>query len=126
MVLLHIIDDFVLQPVCLSKLKQKAYWENDELGKKRLYRNDYKAALFIHGLSWSIMVHLPLMCMQFIYDYELGIPYICISVLLHAVIHAYIDDIKANSHNMNLIEDQLLHFTQLVSIILLWYGIVIL
>lgn len=60
MVLLHIIDDFVLQPVCLGKLKQEAYWENDKLGKKRLYRNDYKAALFIHGLPWSIMVHLPL------------------------------------------------------------------
>lgn len=126
MVLLHIIDDFVLQPICLSKLKQKAYWENDELGKKRLYCNDYKAALFIHGLSWSIMVHLPLMCMQFIYDYKLGVPCICIGVLAHAVIHAYIDDIKANLHDINLIQDQLLHFAQLVSIFMLWYGIVVL
>lgn len=126
MVLLHIIDDFVLQPVCLSKLKQKVYWENDELGKKRLYRNDYKAALFIHGLSWSITVHLPLMCMQFVYDYKLGAPCICISVLMHAVIHACIDDIKANLHAINLIQDQLLHFAQLVSIFMLWYGIVVL
>ena len=126
MVLLHIIDDFVLQPICLSKLKQKEYWENDELGKKHLYRNDYKAALFIHGLSWSIVVHLPLICMQFIYDYEFGIPCICIGVLLHTVFHAFIDDIKANLHEINLIQDQLLHLAQLVSIIFLWYGIVIL
>lgn len=126
MVLLHIIDDFVLQPICLSKLKQREYWENDELGKKHLYRNDYKAALFIHGLSWSIMVHLPLICMQFIHDYELGTPCICIGVLAHAVIHAYIDDIKANMYEANLIQDQFFHLTQLVSIILLWYGIVIL
>ena len=27
MILLHIIDDFVLQPICLSKLKQKSFWE---------------------------------------------------------------------------------------------------
>lgn len=27
MILLHIIDDFVLQPISLSKLKQKTFWE---------------------------------------------------------------------------------------------------
>lgn len=27
-ILLHIIDDFIFQPICLSKLKQKKYWED--------------------------------------------------------------------------------------------------
>ena len=25
-ILFHIIDDFVFQPICLSKLKQKSFW----------------------------------------------------------------------------------------------------
>ena len=29
MIFLHIIDDFVLQPVCLSKLKQKDFWKRN-------------------------------------------------------------------------------------------------
>ena len=54
MILLHIIDDFVFQPICLSKLKQKQYWI-DACEKQKLdyekYQNDYITALLIHGLS---------------------------------------------------------------------------
>lgn len=63
MILCHIIDDFVLQPVCLSKLKQKKTWEEleDWCG---LYKHDYIMALFIHALSWAIMIHLPIIFMR--------------------------------------------------------------
>ena len=37
MVLLHIIDDFVLQLQSLSELKQKKTWE----GTPDMYKNDY-------------------------------------------------------------------------------------
>ena len=59
MLLLHIIDDFVLQAACLNKLKQKAFWADYVTKDNKLYQNDYLVALFIHGLSWSLMVHLP-------------------------------------------------------------------
>ena len=42
MILLHIIDDFVLQPISLSKLKQKSFWEL-YLKDSELYKNDYLA-----------------------------------------------------------------------------------
>ena len=51
MILCHILDDFVLQPVCLSNLKQKRWWDEHCYGKQ--YNNDYKMALLIHSLSWS-------------------------------------------------------------------------
>lgn len=55
MLLCHIIDDFVLQPICLSKLKQKDWWEK-HIYENVMYKDDYKMALFIHSMSWSIMI----------------------------------------------------------------------
>lgn len=58
MILCHIVDDFVAQPVCLAKLKQRQWWiDNGHTDPK--YKDDYKTALLIHSISWSIMVHLP-------------------------------------------------------------------
>ena len=106
MILFHIIDDFVLQPICLSKLKQETFWE-PYVKDNSLYKNDYKVALMIHGLSWAIMIHIPLM----VYGVnEIGV---LISVILNSIIHAYIDDKKANKLNISLLEDQLLHGIQI-------------
>lgn len=107
MILLHIIDDFVLQPICLSKLKQKSFWETYVKDNEK-YKFDYKVALFIHALSWSIMIHLPLMV--------IGISefLIFISVILNTIIHAWTDDEKANKLNITLFEDQMIHLGQIV------------
>ena len=116
MILLHIIDDFVLQKATLCDLKQKEWWERNygskEYGMPLQYKNDYKMALFIHALSWSIMIHLPL----FLFD-------ICwytlfYTVIINAGIHMIVDDHKANLKTINLIQDQLIHFGQ----ILLTFG----
>ena len=106
MILLHIIDDFVLQPICLSKLKQKSFWEI-YVKDNEIYKFDYKVALVIHALSWAIMIHLPLMI--------IGINEILvlISVIINTVLHAYIDDEKANKLNITLLEDQLIHLIQI-------------
>ena len=113
MFLFHIIDDFVLQPICLSKLKQKSFWV-EECKKYNLdilkYGNDYIAALIIHGLSWSIMIHLPLMFLGGIRDDF----FLLLSVLFNAVIHSYIDHLKANKMKINLDTDQILHGIQIV------------
>lgn len=108
MILLHIIDDFVLQPICLSKLKQKSFWETYVKDDEK-YKFDYKVALVIHALSWSIMIHLPLMVIGVS---EFGI---LLSVIINTIMHAWIDDEKANKLNITLFEDQLMHLIQVGS-----------
>lgn len=107
MILCHIIDDFVFQPVCLSNLKQKTWWNEHCQGK--LYRNDYKMALFIHSLSWSIMINLPLMLLYSHNDWI-----IAISILINMIIHFIVDDLKANKWKINLITDQTIHLVQII------------
>lgn len=113
MFLFDIIDDFVLQPICLSKLKQKRYWI-EECKKYNLniskYDKDYITALIMHGLSWSIMIHVPLMFLGGIRDDF----FLLLSVLFNAVIHAIIDNLKANKLKINLDVDQCLHGLQIV------------
>ena len=111
MILFHIIDDFVLQPICLSKLKQKSFWQEQNLDNN-LYKNDYLASLIIHGLSWSAMVHIPTMYL-FNFEHPLAL---LISFLVHAIIHAIIDNEKANKKTINLITDQTLHLIQIILI----------
>ena len=105
MILLHIIDDFVLQPICLSKLKQKSFWETYVKDDEK-YKFDYKVALVIHALSWAIMIHLPLMVIG-VNDYG-----VLLSVIINTIIHAWIDDEKANKLNITLFEDQIMHLIQ--------------
>ncbi len=109
MILCHILDDFVLQPVCLSNLKQKHWWDEHYPGKQ--YKNDYKMALFIHSLSWSIMIHLPIMYNMFYIFPEI---LILVSIIINTVIHYIVDDLKANKYKINLITDQSIHFAQII------------
>ena len=118
MILCHIIDDFVLQPVCLSNLKQKSWWENNVLNKsssyRKLYKYDYIMALVIHSLSWSIMISLP-----FIFMTSLSGGFIFISVLINTIIHFIVDNLKANLGKINLITDQIIHLCQILITFLL-------
>ena len=112
MILLHIIDDFVLQTNTLSKLKQKNWWIN-ETKKLSLsfekYKYDYLMALFIHSLSWSIMIHLPIMILCNISDFSLFL-----SVFINMLVHFTVDDLKANRGQINLIHDQIIHLIQII------------
>lgn len=108
MILFHIIDDFVLQPISLSNLKQKKWWKKQE-GYSDKYKDDYKVALAIHSISWSIMIHIPLVIMF----PSLGQLALLISFIVNAVIHYFIDDLKANKLKINLFEDQMVHFWQI-------------
>lgn len=108
MILFHIIDDFILQPISLSNLKQKKWWKKQE-GYSDKYKDDYKVALAIHSISWSIMIHIPLVIMF----PSLGQLALLISFIVNAVIHYFIDDLKANKLKINLFEDQMVHFCQI-------------
>lgn len=113
MILCHIIDDFVLQPVCLSKLKQKSWWisecqkENVEIDK---YCNDYRMALAMHSMSWSTMILLP----WIILSSTVNPVALLLMWLFNAVVHYWVDDLKANHYSINLVIDQLIHVYQII------------
>ena len=112
MIFFHIIDDYCLQAFCLNTLKQKKFWQ--ENAPEDMYKNDYIFALFMHGFSWSMAVHIPLFLTE-IYP-VLFAP----SVIINSIIHGYIDNLKANKKKLNLIQDQLLHIGQILIIFIIY------
>ena len=112
MILAHIVDDFYLQPMSgLNKLKQRAYWENHISGSLRdsIYKHDYIVGLIIHSISWSIAILLPI----FIYYKWHPHWFVYIAFGVNAIVHAIVDDLKANRGKLNLIADQLIHLIQI-------------
>jgi hypothetical protein len=107
MLFVHIVDDFYLQGI-LANMKQKRWWELSEWYKP-LYKNDYKMALLIHSMSWSIMILLPFMFLHYVSGLMLLGAFI-----INAVIHYYIDDLKANRGQINLVVDQSIHIIQVI------------
>lgn len=126
MVLLHVIDDFVMQPVCLSKLKQKSWWEDNVRPKVseeewHMYREDYRMALIVHSVSWSIMIMLPFLFVaahEFMtsgYAFNILRDSLTIAIIIcNAIIHFAVDNSKANKKKIWLWEDQGIHFFQLL------------
>jgi len=111
MVFCHLIDDFVLQDK-FTYLKQKSWWEKtcmDEGLSIEKYGKDYIMALFEHSLEWSIAIILPII---FILDVP-GWVLLC-SVVINTIIHYIVDNAKANQLRLNLIQDQLIHFIQII------------
>ena len=53
----HVLDDYFLQG-CLANMKQRDWWKTNYPDNK--YKYDYIAALFMHSLSWSFMIMLPI------------------------------------------------------------------
>ena len=116
MILCHIIDDFVLQG-WLASAKQLSWWKKQE-GYNDFYKNDYKMALFMHSLEWSIMINLPIIVF---YNFQVNI-YILISLIGNCYLHYIIDNLKANLKIFNLVLDQIFH---LIQIILFWFFLCI-
>lgn len=107
----HIIDDFVLQDK-FTYLKQKSWWkkacEDDGLPLDK-YKNDYIMALFEHSLEWSIAIILPIIFLCNVSGWIL-----LLSVIINTIIHYIVDNAKANQLRLNLIQDQLAHFIQII------------
>lgn len=105
----HVFDDYVLQG-CLANLKQKRFWENDDIGKNPKYRYDYICALIMHSISWSFCTMLPIALFiglnSITFDFA-----ICFAI--NVAVHAITDDLKANKLKINLIEDQSVHMIQI-------------
>ena len=111
MLFCHIIDDFVLQDK-FTYLKQKSWWikacKDDGLPFDK-YKNDYKMALIDHSLEWSIAIILPIIFLCNTSGWIL-----LLSVIINTIIHYIIDNAKANQLRLNLIQDQLAHFIQII------------
>lgn len=108
MIFAHITDDYYLQG-WLASAKTKNWWEKNAPNK--LYSKDYIMALFCHSLSWSIMVFLPILIYSLYNQIDLDWFYLVLPINL--IIHAIIDDLKANKFKINLIIDQSIHFIQI-------------
>lgn len=104
MIFMHIVDDYYLQG-WLASAKQKSWWKKN--APDNLYSNDYRMALACHGFSWAFMSMLPLAIGYF---NEWWVMFVAIN----AIIHCFIDDLKANKLKINLITDQSLHFLQIL------------
>lgn len=113
MMFCHIINDYNLQGI-LASMKQKSWWEVN--GNDPLYKHDYIMALFEHSFSWafSIMIVPTLYLLhdgKFVIEEAVSV---FLLFILNTVMHFWIDHTKANLHEINLIQDQLLHFLQII------------
>ena len=113
MILAHIVDDFVLQPQCLSDLKQLDWWYRKGIWKG-FYKADYLCAGLIHALSWSIMISLPLMFLEEDIVKGNGSIYLSYWIIINTIIHFLVDHLKANVKVINLWVDQGIHFVQIL------------
>ena len=100
MIFCHLIDDYKLQGI-LANMKQRQWWK--ENADKYLYRNDYKIALIEHAFSWSFMITLPFLVISFIQNNTFLMILLVISYFMNTIIHAFIDNLKANKYVINLV-----------------------
>lgn len=115
MIFFHNIADFNIQGI-LAKMKQKSFYDEYRY-KVNMYRYDYIAALLTHAFSWAFMVHIPaityLILMGKWSKFEsVWVAYL-IFFIMHMLMHALVDHLKANVYFINLIEDQIIHILQI-------------
>lgn len=107
MVFCHIVDDYYLQGK-LASFKQKSWWQ--ENAPDQLYKYDYIVALMMHSFSWAFMIMLPVAVCQ---EFQIGSAFMAMFII-NTVVHAIVDDLKANKRKINLVTDQLVHMCQIV------------
>lgn len=111
MLFCHVFDDYFLQG-CLANMKQKRWWTGnpDPVARQPKYRNDYKMALLMHSVSWSFMIMLPV---AIYHNFDVSWAFLGMYIL-NVLMHAVIDDAKANEGTINLVGDQILHIFYIV------------
>jgi len=118
MIFLHIIDDYKLQQGVLANLKQKKWWK-EQKEYKWMYKYDYIPALLNHAFSWTFMIMLPI---AIVLRFDIGVW--VYAYVINIIIHAFVDDLKANKFKINLVIDQSIHMIQIFItwlIFILWW-----
>lgn len=114
MLFLHILDDFHLQG-CLANMKQKAWWVKNVPPDPK-YKYDWIPALVAHVISWTIIVMLP--CVLFM---DAPVALVVALFLFNCAVHFFVDDLKCNRLAIGLVEDQLLHLSQIIfTFLVIW------
>lgn len=103
----HIVDDYYLQGK-LALFKQKSWWEKN--APDQLYKYDYIVGLIMHSFSWAFMIMLPIAVSQ---EVQIGAVFVTIFII-NTVVHAIVDDLKANKRKINLVTDQSIHIGQII------------
>ena len=114
MMFFHIVDDYYLQG-WLASAKQKSWWKQNVPDK--LYEHDYIWALIMHSFSWAFMIMLPIAYVQ---QFDIRFNFFILFVL-NIIIHAFVDDLKANKKLINLWHDQFIHMVQIMFTSVLLY-----
>lgn len=112
---LHIFADYYLQGI-LANMKWKHWWMKQEYYCDK-YRNDYISPLIEHSIEWTVVTFIPLILVFGL------IPQVFVIILINAVIHGIVDDLKANRGMLNLNQDQILHLIQIVASVAIAYVI---
>lgn len=126
MLAMHVIGDYTLQGI-LASMKQRMWWvdelikiHGDEDGKLpssiwRVYQNDFIPALLAHAYLWSFCIMLPIAIVMYIQGTLMTDALLLVGVFLgNLVVHAVTDHLKANIGAINLVEDQGIHFVQIL------------
>lgn len=116
MIFCHIVDDYYLQG-WLASAKQKKWWEENV--PQKLYNHDYIMALIMHSMSWSFMIMLPIAISM---SFNVSILFVIVFIF-NAVIHALVDNLKANKLQISLITDQLIHLLQIFVTATIFIGL---
>ena len=106
MIFCHVIADYNLQG-WLASAQQKSYWEKH--APDEMYKHDYICALVMHSFSWTFMIMLPLM---YAVDFKVD-SFLLFLFVINILMHAIVDDLKANDKCINLWQDQLIHMCQI-------------
>ena len=115
MIFCHIVDDYYLQGI-LASMKQKKWWK--EIAPEKMYKYDYIWALIIHAFSWAFMIMLPIAyVMNFQIDLLFGFIFVA-----NVIIHAIVDNEKANKFRINLWVDQIIHIAQIAGTAFVMLG----
>lgn len=107
MIFCHIVDDYYLQGK-LASFKQRSWWK--ENAPDQLYKYDYIVALMMHSFSWAFMIMLPVAVSQ---EFQIGAVFMAMFIT-NTIVHAIVDDFKANKRKINLATDQLVHMCQII------------
>ena len=118
MLFFHIVDDYYLQGI-LASMKQKKWWLDN--APDELYRHDYVIALLEHAFSWTVMTHIPIVIYRVAYQLETPACPFLFLFIFSWLLHAWVDDQKANKHAINLITEQCIHIAQVVFV---WFWCV--
>lgn len=111
MIFMHIVDDYYLQGI-LASMKCRSWWK--EHAPDPMYKGDYVMALLMHAFSWSFMVMIPAVAYLLLNGRTFNLAFAGFFIA-NMMLHAIVDNAKANDKKINLITDQTIHLIQIVA-----------